>query len=82
MPMTEGQILALQTELDEVNAQMAEMVGSPAFSVGGFSVDESKLLDDLTKRKTSLEWRLSNTSGGPMDTVRVIQPGGNPGTGY
>ncbi len=68
----------LQLELDEINAQLAEMVGSPNFSVGGFSVDESKLQEDLIKRKQSLEWRIQNMAAGgsASDNMRGVRAGG------
>lgn len=54
----------LQLELDEINAQLAEMVGAVSFSVAGFSVDESKLMDDLNRRKATLEWRIKTMANG------------------
>lgn len=68
----------LQTQLDEVNAQLAEMVGAASFSVAGFSIDESKLQDDLLKRKKSLEWSISNMGAGGAagDNLRAVEFGG------
>ena len=65
----------LQLQLDEINAQLSEMVGASSFSVAGFSIDESKLMEDLTKRKASLEWRIANlvSGGSSSDTLRGTQ---------
>jgi len=54
----------LQTELDEVNAQLADMVGAADISVGGLSVNETQLQKNLMERKTSLEWRIANMAAG------------------
>lgn len=68
----------LQLQLEEINAQLAEMVGAASFSVAGFSIDEAKLQDDLLKRKASLEWRIANLAAGgsASDTLRGMQFGG------
>lgn len=54
----------LQTELDEVNAQLREMVGAADFSVAGFSVSESQLQADLKVRKRDLEWAINKLANG------------------
>lgn len=65
----------LQLELDEINAQLAEMVGAADFSVAGFSISEGSLQDNLTKRKASLEWRIKclANGGSASDTVTGVQ---------
>ena len=54
----------LQTQLDEINDQLADMVGAANISVGGLSVNETQLMQDLEKRKASLEWRITNLAAG------------------
>lgn len=54
----------LQTQLDEVNAQLADMVGAADISLGGLSVNETQLQKNLMERKTSLEWRINNMANG------------------
>lgn len=63
---------ALQTELDEVNAQLADMVGAADVNIGGLSVNETQLQKNLMERKASLEWRIANMAAGgsAKDTVR------------
>lgn len=62
----------LQEQLDEVNAQLAEMVGAANISAGGLSVDEKGLQESLMERKTSLEWRINNmvAGGAANDNMR------------
>lgn len=68
----------LQTQLDEINDQLADMVGAANISVGGLSVNETQLLQDLEKRKASLEWRIANMDAGgtAKDTVSGSQMSG------
>lgn len=78
MPGAEPTLVEMQTELAEINNQLAEMVGAANISVGGFSVDESKLREDLTIRKASLEWRIKNVAAGgsSTSTLRGLQARG------
>lgn len=62
----------LQTELDEINDQLQDMVGAADVSLGGLSINETQLQKNLMERKASLEWRIANMAGGgsAKDTVR------------
>lgn len=74
--MTSAELAALQAELDEVNDQLAEMVGAPNFSVGSLTIDENTLHQNLIQRKASLEWRIANPNGDKTSTMRVIRTSG------
>lgn len=71
MPGAEPTLEELQVELAEINDQLADMVGAANVSVGGFSVDESKLQADLLTRKASLEWRIKNVNAGGSSTSLI-----------
>lgn len=62
----------LQTELDEINDQLRDMVGAADVNIGGLSVNETQLQKNLMERKASLEWRIANmaSGGAARDTVR------------
>ena len=63
----------LETQLAEVENQIAQMTGAPGFSIGGLTVDESKLYGDLTSQRSDLQWRVSNmrAGGGANDNCRA-----------
>lgn len=72
--MTADQLAQLQSDLDEVNAQLREMTGSASFSVAGFSVDEKDNYDRLVQRKATLEFRIGNPNGDVTDNFKVTSP--------
>lgn len=54
----------LQARLDEVDAQLTEMVGAPNFSLGQLTVDESKMYADLSAERVSLRFRIATLAAG------------------
>lgn len=68
----------LAAQLAEVDAQLAEMIGSADISLGGLTVDETQLQKNLMERKTSLEWRIANAASGGSVSATA---GGSAGLG-
>jgi len=69
----------LATELEEVEAQIREMVGAVDQSVDGFSTSETEALQVLRERRLELQNRINNVDAGgnPGDTARAIAPTGS-----
>ena len=54
----------VRVELAEIESELADMVGSPDFTVSGFTADEQKLFDRLMQRKADLELTLGTIAAG------------------
>lgn len=68
----------LQEQIQEINSQLAEMIGSADVSIGGLSANESGLRKELERQRASLEWRLKAVQDGSSSssTLRAGRLGG------